>query len=93
MDKPIELKELISLFKNHDTVTFTLSGLGEMALETEMFKNVIEEIEELERLARIGRATERAYDEGYDLNVNINPARYRFKNIQSLLEWAESEGE
>lgn len=45
MDKPIELKELIGLFKNHDTVTFTLSGLGEMVLETEMFKNVIEEIE------------------------------------------------
>lgn len=45
MDNPIELKELVGLFKNHDTVTFTLSGIGEMVLETGMFKNVIEEIE------------------------------------------------
>lgn len=49
------------------------------------------ELNELKRLARIGKATEKAYDEDYDINVNIHPTKYRFKNIKSLLEWAESE--
>ena len=61
-----------------------------------------EELDELERLAKIGRATEKAFEEGYSLmkllyTVKLD-MRYEdeyeedvYEEIENLLEWTERE--
>jgi len=51
------------------------------------------EIEELERLARIGKATEKSFKEGYEINSSCVYARKRFKSFEELIRWKESESE
>lgn len=49
-------------------------------------------VEEHERLARIGRATEKAFEYGGELEINIETHGW-FYCVEDLIDWAESEGE
>lgn len=54
------------------------------------------ELSELERLATIGKATEKAFNQGYDFVYNVDVlGECEIKEMYStkdLLKWAESEG-
>ena len=52
----------------------------------------IDYYEELERLAKIGRATEKAFKCGGELEINIGTHGW-FYCVGDLIDWAESEGE
>ena len=86
MEKEKTCNEVVSIANKYKADKYTDESTITLTISFEKFI-------EMDRLVKIGEATEKAYDEGYDLNINVHPARYRFKNIQSLLEWAESEGE
>lgn len=52
--------------------------------------------EELEHLARIGKATEKAFENGFSINQMhsvLSNVDYCMYDKESLLNWAESDGE
>lgn len=54
------------------------------------------EIQELERQAKIGSATEKAFESGFSINQMhsvLSNVDYCMYDKESLLNWAESEGE
>lgn len=51
----MDIKEMIHIFKSHNVVTFTLTGLGETIMNTEQFEHALTE---LERFAEIGKTLE-----------------------------------
>ena len=56
----------------------------------------IDYYEELERLARIGKATEKAFESGFSINQMhsvLSNVDYCMYDKESLLNWAESDGE
>lgn len=86
----ITFEEMKSLFKNHDTVRFVVSGIGETVLATYLFKDAIAE---LERLAEIGRATEKAFDY-FSMGQPSEEGTIEFDvlSVEDLLEWAKEVG-
>lgn len=91
---PFTVAEMLSLFKNHETVTFVLPGLGMTEAETVLFNDAIAE---LERLAEIGRATEKFFNsESYRKSMALEYGTYGSViafGIEELLEWAENNTE
>jgi hypothetical protein len=95
-DKPFTIAEMYHLFSNHDTIIFRLEGMGQTVADTILFKQAFECIEELERLAKLGKAVEKAFEEGYDIVFrDYDYVEDKMEvldfigNKTDLLEWAE----
>ena len=91
---------------NCDKVVVRLTGVGEREFSTKEIYEAIDKLqqptlkptteinidyyEELERLARIGRATEKAFKRGGELEINIGTHGW-FYCVEDLIDWAESD--
>ena len=76
----MNIKQMINIFKMHNVVTFTLTGLGETIMNTEQFEDVLNEID---RLVEIGRATEQWFKEGHIMEYGYN----EIYTVNDLLDW------
>lgn len=74
------MEDFKKALKNCDTVKVLLTGVGESEFST---KEVYEYIRELERAAEIGRATEKAFEEGFRLKT----IPLDLLDVEELISW------